>query len=415
MMKFNCIIITILSLIFNCFNTYGQKQLLPSSKDYWLGSLMNKHAASINFNFQIIDSLNKQFIYIYNANEKLVVDEIKAKADSVHIVMPFFDSEFMLKAYQDSLVGYYKKNYDKYSTYIPFKAIKEKRRFPEVKAIVDKQFNGTWATYFISANKTDTSFAIGEFNENNGKIFGTFLSSTGDYRFLEGVSDGKKIYLSSFDGSHVYRFEAEISENKKELINGKFYSGLTSLSSFYSIYQPDAKLPAADELTFLKNPDTKFEFSFKNIEGKNISLNDERYKNKIVLVQIMGSWCPNCMDEAYFLKDYYKKISRNELEIIGLCYERSSDFNIASNNAKKMKNRIGIEYELLIAGTNARGNVNESLPMLKNFIAFPTLIILDKNHKVRKIHTGYSGPATGKHYVEYKYEFEKFINSLLKE
>ncbi len=132
-------------------------------------------------------------------------------------------------------------------------------------------------------------------------------------------------------------------------------------------------------------------------------------------MQIMGSWCPNCIDETNFLVPFYNANKNNGLEIIGLCYERSEDFSVASKNAKNLKTRLSIPYELLIAGTNKKGNVNESLPMLKNFIAFPTLIIIDKKGKVRKIHTGYSGPATGKHYDEFKAEFESFINTLLSE
>jgi hypothetical protein len=103
------------------------------------------------------------------------------------------------------------------------------------------------------------------------------------------------------------------------------------------------------------------------------------------------------------------------LEVIGLCYERSEDFEVAGNNVTKMKNRLQIPYELLIPGSNKKGFVNESLPMLKNFLAFPTMIIIDKQGKVRKIHTGYSGPATGKHYIEFKAEFESFIKKLLSE
>lgn len=108
-------------------------------------------------------------------------------------------------------------------------------------------------------------------------------------------------------------------------------------------------------------------------------------------------------------------MNKDNFEIIGLCYERSEDFKVAANNVKKMKDRMGIPYELLIPGSNKKGFVNESLPMLKNFVAFPTMIIIDKKGKVRKIHTGYSGPATGNHYIEFKKDFESFILKLQSE
>jgi hypothetical protein len=59
--------------------------------------------------------------------------------------------------------------------------------------------------------------------------------------------------------------------------------------------------------------------------------------------------------------------------------------------------------------------VNESLPMLNNFLAFPTTIIIDRKGNVRRIHTGFSGPATGVHFTEFKKEFELFIDTLLNE
>jgi hypothetical protein len=121
------------------------------------------------------------------------------------------------------------------------------------------------------------------------------------------------------------------------------------------------------------------------------------------------------MDETSYLVPFYNNMKAEGLEVIGLCYERSEDFEVAGNNVTKMKKRLQIPYELLIPGSNKKGFVNESLPMLKNFLAFPTMIIIDKQGKVRKIHTGYSGPATGKHYIEFKAEFESFIKKLLSE
>lgn len=403
-----------LSLVFTKTSAQSPSESPYFTNGSWLGLLKNDKNKTINFNFDVQVLMNKKVINIYNADEKLFVDDIKNVGDSIHVVMPFFDSEFMFKAHADSLHGYWKKNLANSSVRMPFVAYKNKNRFPEVKAISTNKFDGTWATYFINANK-DTSFAIAEFKSVKDKVYGTFLSSTGDDRYLEGVSDGKKLWLSSFDGSHAYRYEMELSADGKSIVNGKLYSGKSGYSEFYSEFKPNAKLPDADQLTFLKDGFNTIDFKFKNIEGKEISLDDDQYKNKIVLIQIMGSWCPNCMDESYYLMEYYKNTDRSKIEIIGLCYERSADFTVASRNVQRMKERIGIEYELLIAGTNAKGNVNESLPMLKNFIAFPTMIILDKNHIVRKIHTGYSGPATGKHYVEFKYEFENFIKTLINE
>ncbi len=180
-------------------------------------------------------------------------------------------------------------------------------------------------------------------------------------------------------------------------------------------YDQYAKLPDADKLTFLKDGYDAISFTFKNADGKSISLSDEKYKNKVVLIQIMGSWCPNCIDETNYLVPFYNAHKYQGLEGIGLCYERSENVDVSAKNVLNLKNRLNIPYQLLIAGTNKKGEVNKSLPMLNNFLAFPTLIVVDKKGKVRKIHTGYSGPATGKHYIEFKSEFEEFIKKLMLE
>lgn len=408
----NSIIFSIVIIFYSC--TSPKNETIKNG--HWLGKLQNDKGAEIPFNFLVKDSLNKKVLTIINAEDSLLVDEIKNNGDSTQIILPFYDAELVVKVYTDSLIGKWKKHYADYTLETPFKALFNVReRFENIQADASISFDGTWASTFIKSPNNDTSFAIGEFRTVGNKIFGTFLSSTGDYRFLEGIASNNKIYLSTFDGSNALRFEGELSRDKKSIINGVFYSSKSSYYTWTAQYQPDAKLPDADNLTFLKEGYDTIDFSFKDVNGKQVSLEDDKYKNKVILIQIMGSWCPNCIDESAFITEYYNKIDKNKLEVIGLCYERSDDFSKASSNVIKMRDRLNIPYDLLIAGTNAKGKVNESLPMLKNFIAFPTMIILDKNHKVRKIHTGYSGPATGKHYVDFKYEFEKFVNTLLNE
>ncbi len=382
----------------------------------WKAELFNQYHQSIPFLFNVVDSSGKRIINIINADETLTVDDIQYQNDSLKITMPFFDSEFMVYVYPDSLVGRWTKIFANRKVSMPVKAYYGKtNRFEVNSSLPNKNVEGTWDAYFTTEDFKDTSNAIGEFKIVKDKVYGTFLSTTGDYRYLEGKTEGNKLYLSTFDGSHAYLFVAELSSDKKKLVNGVFYSGWNSKEIWSATKNSSAKLPDTDKLTFLKEGYSEINFKFKNLEGKEISLSDDYYKNKVVLVQIMGSWCPNCMDETNYLVPLYNVYKDKGLEIIGLCYERSEDFSVASKNVINMKKRLNIPYQLLIPGSNKKGFVNESLPMLQNFIAFPTLIVVDKNHKVRKIHTGYSGPATGKHYVEFKTEFESFIKKLLSE
>ena len=411
--KLNFCALVLASLIFQSCAPKTQADL---KLGIWKAQLFNKDNIEIPFIFQVKSDKNKKFLIIINAEEQLKVDEVSVVGDSMKIVMPFFDSEFMVFNHGDSLVGRWTKIYADHSVSMPFVAYYDNQnRFNTENNVPNKFVEGTWNSLFTNDDYSDSSYAIGEFKVQNNKVFGTFLSTTGDYRFLEGATDGNKFYMSTFDGSHAYLFSANISADGNKIENGILYSGWSGKQIWSAVRDDNAKLQNADSLTFLKDGYTGIDFTFKNVDGNNVSLNSPTYKNKVVLIQIMGTWCPNCMDETSYLVPFYNEMKSQGLEIIGLCYERSEDFNVASRNVSKMKSRMQIPYELLIPGANKKGFVNESLPMLKNFLAFPTMIIIDKKGMVRKIHTGYSGPATGKHYVEFKSEFESFIKKLLSE
>jgi hypothetical protein len=103
------------------------------------------------------------------------------------------------------------------------------------------------------------------------------------------------------------------------------------------------------------------------------------------------------------------------VEIIGLAYERKPDFAYAKSRVQKMKELMGVDYEVLIAGVSTTESASESLPMLNQIISFPTSIVIDKKGAVRKIHTGFNGPATGKYYDDFVKEFNSLMDTLVKE
>ena len=148
-----------------------------------------------------------------------------------------------------------------------------------------------------------------------------------------------------------------------------------------------------------------------------ISLEDERFKNKVVLVQIMGSWCPNCLDESKYYSEFYKENKDKGLEIVALAFEYAKTKEKAFNSIARMQDRVGIEYSILLAqyGTSNKAQAQEKLPMLNHVLSYPTTIFVDKKGLVRKIHTGFNGPATGDKYMSFQKEFEDFVNHLLKE
>jgi len=201
--------------------------------------------------------------------------------------------------------------------------------------------------------------------------------------------------LSVFDGSHAFLFEAKILEDQTMI--GSFKSGKHYQATWTGKKEDDAKLADPNSLTFLKEGYEQLEFAFPNVAGEIIKLGDERYKNKVKLVQIFGTWCPNCRDETRFLVDYLKKKPSKDLEVIGLAFEKYKDADKSIAAINRYQQRMNIPYELLLAGDADKKEAAKALPML-----------------IRKIHTGFSGPATAD-YKLFGEEFDATITKLLAE
>ena len=243
---------------------------------------------------------------------------------------------------------------------------------------------------------------------------GTIRTTTGDYRYLEGVVSGREMKFSVFDGAHAFLFNGKIARDN---MKGVFYSGNHYKAFFKGTRNADYELPHEDSLTFLKEGYDTLEFSFPDLNGNMISLNDEQFQDEVVIAQIMGSWCPNCLDESKYYSQYFKNNPNDDLEIVALAFEYAKTSEKAIASLKRLKERVGIEYPILLAqyGTSDKAEAQKKLPMLNHVLSYPTTIFIDKKGKVRKIHTGFNGPATGDKYVEFKKEFEDFVSKLLAE
>ena len=361
----------------------------------------------IPFNVEV---LNEKHLVVTNAGERINVQEITYEGDSVFIKMPVFGSEFKGRINGEKISGEYF-NYNKGKVLpIPFEAefgINQRFEISDEKAT---DFSGKWKVNF--GEEENGSPAIGIFEQDGNQITGTFQTETGDYRYLEGVVNGNSMQLSCFDGAHVFLFTAELSDSA---LNGWFYSGNTYKEKWSAVKSDDAELADMKTLTYLNPGYDKLSFAFPNEKGDTISLTDEKYKGKVVIVQIFGTWCPNCMDETRFLAEMYEKYNAAGLEIIGLDFEVKPDFDYFKQRIERYRNDLNVSWELVLAGTSNKKKAAEALPMLNKIISYPTAIYIDRNGEIREIHTGFSGPGTGEAYDQYKKETEELLEKLLQE
>jgi peroxiredoxin len=402
------LIVLALFLILGCKDDVRINKL---EAGYYRALLKVNDSLDLPFNFEVTSS---NTLNIFNADEIISIADITYKNDSVRINMPTFEGYIIAKLSNNTnLKGFFIN--ESLNRVVPFSTKGHlNTRFDVDSEIPKNEISGNWETVFSPESEADTYMAKGIFNQIGNKVTGTFRTTTGDYRYLEGVVDGNKLKLSTFDGAHAFLFTATVTDST---MVGQFYSGNHWQEPFVAKRNVTFELPNENELTFLKEGYSSVEFSFPDENGKIISLTDARFKDKVVLVQIMGTWCPNCLDESKFYSEFYKNNTDKDIEIVALAFEYAKTQEKAFYGIMRLKNKVGIEYPILLAqyGTTNKLSAQEKLPMLNHILSYPTTIFIDKMGVVRKIHTGFNGPATGTKYNEFKSEFEGFVGKLLKE
>jgi peroxiredoxin len=351
---------------------------------------------------------------LINGQERVRIDEVSFSGDELLLRFPAFNNEIRATLKDGTLTGQLtlvKRFGD--TQVMPFRATPGGQNAPETSASPNHDLSGRWAVRFREPDGSDTA-SIGEFAQRGSRLFGTFLNPDGDHRFLAGHVRGDEFHLSTFDGAHAFVFAGTL-DSSGAIVDADFWSG-TSWHQTWSAERNDGvKLPDAFSRTFLKPGYDKFEFSFPNENGVNVSLDDAKFADKVVLVTIAGTWCPNCNDEARFLAAFHKKFRDQGLEIVALLFEHFDDTELAAEQAKQFRAKHGIEYDTLIAGLSDKTEAGKALPALSSVLAFPTTVFVDRDGRVRRIHTGFAGPGTGDHYVRLQNQFTELVTAMLAE
>jgi len=399
----------------------------------WRG-LLEMQEQMLPFSFEVKTEDNKPVAYLINpglnGEERLRCPDITAAGDSAVIRLHVFDAALVVRgAGPGQLKGTWVK-YDAKKPYrVPLTAMTAEVALAAsaTQPVSEREvgnFGGTWrVTFKDETGKTYPAVGVFKANPDKAKVgqyAGTFLTTTGDYRYLTGNASRANLTLSTFDGNHAFIFSGKEEGNNStkpiSKISGDFYAGKSGHETWTAVRDDKAKLPDADTLTYLKKGESRLSFSFPSIAaGQRISPTDAKYRGKVVVLQILGSWCPNCMDETAFLAPWYAANKARGVEVIGLGYERSPEYEKAAGRLRKLKERYDIGYELAVAGVSDKDSVARSLPQLAKFLAFPTTIFLDKKGAVRAIRTGFSGPGTGTYYEAEKAHFNRTVDKLLRE
>lgn len=349
---------------------------------------------TIPFFLEIIEVNGQMKAAVWNGAEKIQHDDITIVKDSVTIESPYFNSTLRLKFNQNQVEGYWEdKSRDNYQLKLTGK-YNLTQRF-KFNGPLEAEMDGSWEVRF-SPGTPDEYKAIGLFSTDENSMKGTFITETGDYRFLEGGFAQQELKLSTFDGAHAFLFEASL---KNDSLVGWFYSGNHYKEPFIAWRNDSTSLVSPYLMTELVDQNEPISFAFNNLNGQLISLEDSTFNNKPMLVQIIGSWCPNCMDESAFLVQQKELLKDKGVEVVALAFERLP-FKDAVQPLLKLKTNLGIDYPILYAGKASKKEATKEIPWLKEVKSYPTLLFVLPNRKVFKIHTGFCGPGTGKYYEQ---------------
>ncbi len=407
-MRTACLIGLILLSFFSC------KQNSQGSKTF-RAVIVREDSLPIAFNIQQEIKGDSIQWMIINAGEKILVDDIVEKGDSLLINLPFFEAQLNLVKSGSGYQGNWYKRTSKGDQTVPIYIEEGSERLILPGESSKYNVSGRWSVVFTKEDGKENN-AIAEFEQVGDSLRGTFLTATGDYRYLEGVVKNDSLVMSTFDGTHAYFFSAKIMHDGK-IGRGVFASGPTYKEVWVAVKDSLGSVDESKALMQLKGVENKLHFRFPDLDSNIVGIADERFKNKVVIVQIMGSWCPNCMDETAFLSEYYTKNASRGVEIIGLAYEYINDFSIARKNLMRFKHKFNVKYPMLITGVTSADSLRteKTLPEMTQIKAFPSMIIIGKDGVVRKTHAGYAGPATGIHHEAFKKKFQEDIDALLSE
>jgi len=260
----------------------------------------------------------------------------------------------------------------------------------------------------------DAYNSIGLFDlKDDGTCTGTFLTETGDYRFLKGIWDNEHMQIQCLDGAHLFCFTAQMDHQNGKFFNGRFYSGITYSEKWEGEDNAEFELRHPEELVQLKpgRENEVFSFSAMDLQGNMRTFGVEDWKGKVTIIQLMGSWCPNCTDEGKVMAAMYKKYGGRGLQIIPVAFERTDDIAENKKTLQKQVAQLNCGYEAYVGRAEGKGKerAHNVFPQLEKVMAFPTMIMINSEGKVVHIHTGFNGPATGKYHTKEVLQLEKLI------
>lgn len=350
---------------------------------------------------------------VRNGSEAIDVPEVRFENGELVLGFPYYDAEIRARAAsgrEGELEGTWtKRSGAGASVELPFRA--KHGDAPTFAPEGDAKLSvaGRWSVRFSSSEQP----AVGVFEQTGTRVTGTFLTATGDSRWLAGDCSGGRLRLACFDGAHAFLYQARAKADGT--LEGEFYSG-PKWKETWTAKRDDAAAEA-DTWNLAKWDDSipLPMYVFPDLTGEARSLGEWLSTCKALVVVVFGSWCPNCHDEMRDLAELDRRLRPRGATIVGIAFETGGDFARDAQQVRRAALRHRASYPMLLGGSSKAERMAEALPSLTGLRAFPTTIFFHRDGRARAVHTGYSGPSTGAAHDELLKRFEDVVQELVDE
>ena len=326
--------------------------------------------------------------------------------DSLVLEMGDYAAAIRTRVSGDSLTGFYRNVGNRGPRTIPFRASRGSWPIEPPTAAL----TGRWDATFRPIERPSPRLL--DFRRTARGLEGTIVSNSGDYGLFWGRAEADSFSMSHFDGSFVYMLSGRLDG---DTLRGIFHAGLRTQTPFVAVRTTGEPHLTAPSEVVRADSTGPFRFAFPSIDGTMVTSDDPQFRGKVVIVEILGTWCPTCHDAAPTVASLYQRYRDRGLEAVGLAYEVTGDSAIDGALVRRFRDKFGITFPLLLAGVNDSESPGATQPQLSGPIAFPTTIFLDRSGRVRRVHAGFYGPATGAAHEALERDFEEFVERLLAE
>jgi len=390
----------------------------PSISGLW-DAVIVANGAEVPFRFEIVSTGPDAQGFFFEGDRKVGSTSGRFVGGVLTLEYDFLNTTLEARLDDGQLVGTYR---NKRANAVP-QSVRMRRFTPVALEGGDvPALEGTWemrrVANEVSAPRDTRTWHV-FLRQSGAEVSGSILRVDGDTGMLVGRWSAGKLVLSHFAGERPNLFEATLNPD------GTLVVTLNGTAHYLVVRTGEARAkgipepPDPSRYTSVSDPTAPFQFAFPDLTGKTVSNSDARFLGKVIMVSIGGSWCPNCHDEAPFLSELYRDFHGRGLEIVGLMFENDPDPKVARPRVQSFVKRYGVQYPMLIAGTTQPSptskTIDEALPQLVNFGAYPTTIFLGRDGRVRSVHAGFASPATGAEHERLKQEIRDLVGRLLAE